>query len=175
VKYTVDVLGESIQVDVRDGPKGLEVSVSGDAADWAPASWVPAPAPLHVLELGDERRELVLAPDALNPGGVVVTLGGHRPLRVAAVDELTRATSKTRGPSAGGSGPRLQRSAMPGVVVELRVEAGQAVTKGQVLLILEAMKMQNEICAQGDAVIKQVHVATGEAVAAGAKLVEFGG
>jgi biotin carboxyl carrier protein len=57
------------------------------------------------------------------------------------------------------------------VVVELLVERGQAVEKGQPLLILSAMKMQNEIAAPAAGVVAQVHVSPGQAVSAGTKLV----
>jgi len=51
------------------------------------------------------------------------------------------------------------------------VEVGQRVERGQPLLILEAMKMQNEIAAPSAGVVSAVHVSQGEAVAAGEKLV----
>ncbi|MCC7012736.1 MAG: acetyl-CoA carboxylase biotin carboxyl carrier protein subunit [Planctomycetes bacterium] len=60
---------------------------------------------------------------------------------------------------------------MPGVVVKLLVQEGAAVEKGQPLLILEAMKMQNEIAAPAAGVVKALHVREREAVASGAKLV----
>ena len=60
---------------------------------------------------------------------------------------------------------------MPGVVVELLVEVGEAVAEGQPLLILEAMKMQNEIGAPGDGIVKALHTSAGDAVGAGDKLV----
>ena len=65
------------------------------------------------------------------------------------------------------------KSPMPGVIVELRVEEGQAVTPGQVLLILEAMKMQNEIKAEGEGTVKSIKVAEGDSVPAGGLLIDF--
>ncbi|MDF1798244.1 MAG: acetyl-CoA carboxylase biotin carboxyl carrier protein subunit, partial [Planctomycetota bacterium] len=67
----------------------------------------------------------------------------------------------------------LLKAVMPGVVVEINVAVGDTVAEGQPLLILEAMKMQNEIGAPGEGVVKRIHVSQGEAVAAGAKLVEL--
>ncbi|MBI5432765.1 MAG: acetyl-CoA carboxylase biotin carboxyl carrier protein subunit [Planctomycetes bacterium] len=60
---------------------------------------------------------------------------------------------------------------MPGIVVKLLVKEGDTVVKDQPLLILEAMKMQNEITAPSDGVVKVVHVREREAVSGGAKLV----
>ena len=60
---------------------------------------------------------------------------------------------------------------MPGVVVELLVAEGDEVSEGQSLLILEAMKMQNEIQAPSAGKVEKIHVREGEAVDGGAKLV----
>ncbi|MCL4143604.1 UNVERIFIED_CONTAM: hypothetical protein GTU68_056216 [Idotea baltica] len=60
---------------------------------------------------------------------------------------------------------------MPGVVVSVIVEAGQEVAAGEPLLILEAMKMQNEIVAPSAGVVGEVFIKQGEAVGSGAKLV----
>ena len=62
---------------------------------------------------------------------------------------------------------------MPGIVVSLLVGEGDAVEEGQPLLVLEAMKMQNEIAASVAGVVKRIHISEGEAVSAGAKLVEL--
>ena len=61
------------------------------------------------------------------------------------------------------------------MVVELLVEPGQEVSEGEPLLILEAMKMQNEIGAPGDGVVKELHAEPGTAVGAGDKLVTLVG
>jgi biotin carboxyl carrier protein len=53
---------------------------------------------------------------------------------------------------------------MPGLVISILVEEGQEVKKGQVLLVLESMKMQNELKAPRDGVIGRVRVKAGESV-----------
>ena len=63
------------------------------------------------------------------------------------------------------------KSIMPGVVLELLVAEGDTVVAGQPLLILAAMKMQNEIAAPSAGRVTRLHVAQGEAVASGARLV----
>ena len=65
------------------------------------------------------------------------------------------------------------KSVMPGVVVSLLVAEGDVVEEGQALLVLEAMKMQNEIAAPTAGEVRLIHGAEGEAVSAGAKLVEL--
>ena len=56
---------------------------------------------------------------------------------------------------------------MPGNILDVRVSAGQTVKKGDVLLILEAMKMENEILAARDGVVASVAVAKGATVNSG--------
>src|SRR4029077_14873854 len=65
------------------------------------------------------------------------------------------------------------RSPLPGKIIDLRVKAGDTVSKGQPLLVLEAMKMEHTLAAPADGKIKSVRYAVGEQVAAGAELVEF--
>ena len=56
---------------------------------------------------------------------------------------------------------------MPGQITEIKVSAGQVVQKGQILLILEAMKMENEILADSDGIVKEVAVSKGANVNTG--------
>ncbi len=62
---------------------------------------------------------------------------------------------------------------MPGTILKVNVSVGDAVKKGQVLLILEAMKMENEIVAASDGKIASVNVAKGSSVNAGDVLVSL--
>ena len=62
---------------------------------------------------------------------------------------------------------------MPGKVVELLVQAGEAVEKDQGIIIIEAMKMENEIRAPVAGTVKAVHVEAGQAVESGELLVEL--
>ena len=62
---------------------------------------------------------------------------------------------------------------MPGLVLNLLVEAGQLVSKGDPLLILEAMKMENVLKATGDGRVKSVHVQKSAAVVKGQLLLEM--
>ena len=60
---------------------------------------------------------------------------------------------------------------MPGTILKVLVSAGQSVSKGDTLLILEAMKMENEITAPSDGTVSAVCVAAGDAVEVGKTLV----
>ncbi len=99
-----------------------------------------------------------------------VTVAGDL-YHVEVEDERERAARQAERARGGKGG--LVKSVMPGVVVTLLVAEGEQVAEGQPLLILEAMKMQNEIGAPTAGRVKRLLVAQGQAVASGAKLVEI--
>lgn len=70
-------------------------------------------------------------------------------------------------PAQVGAGDTAVSAPMPGKVVKIVAEAGQKVKKGDVVLILEAMKMQNEISAPADGTVKSINVAAGQGVKIG--------
>ena len=63
---------------------------------------------------------------------------------------------------------------MPGKIIEVKVSVGQAVKAGDTLLILEAMKMQNEIAAPADGTVKAINVTAGQSVKVRESLVVLG-
>ncbi len=65
------------------------------------------------------------------------------------------------------------KAPMPGLIIDLKVKAGDTVSTGDVLLILEAMKMENILKATGDGVVKEVKVKKGDSVEKGHVLIEF--
>ena len=98
-----------------------------------------------------------------------VAVGGHR-LAVSVQD----AWERMLGPGSGGAGvarSEILRAPMPGIVTRVAVAAGQAVAPGDLLLVLEAMKMANEIRAERAATVTEVSVKPGQTVSAGFGLV----
>jgi len=75
---------------------------------------------------------------------------------------------------AAGAGERSIDAPMPGKIIKLVAEVGQSVKAGDVLLILEAMKMQNEIAADSDGVVKAFNVTAGQSVKVHDSLVILG-
>ncbi|MFC2287124.1 MAG: biotin/lipoyl-containing protein, partial [Selenomonas sp.] len=73
-----------------------------------------------------------------------------------------------------GAGEASVNAPMPGKIVNVLVSEGQKVNSGDVLLILEAMKMQNEIAATQAGTVKAINVAAGQSVKAGDPLVIVG-
>ncbi|MCE9625202.1 MAG: biotin/lipoyl-binding protein [Deltaproteobacteria bacterium] len=88
------------------------------------------------------------------------------PYRLEVFDPRRRAVSQSE--AAGGHG--LITAPMPGKIVDVRVAVGEKVEKGQALVVIEAMKMQNELAAAIDGVVKEISAKVGEAVESGQKL-----
>ncbi len=124
------------------------------------------------------RLAIVLGPDTIEAsvvrratldGGidytVFVGVGGRR-LRLIDPLDVTQYESTPADETA-------VRSPLPGKIIDLKVKAGDKVSKGQPLLVLEAMKMEHTLSAPVDGTIKSVRYAVGEQVAEGAELIEF--
>ncbi|MEE8573603.1 MAG: biotin/lipoyl-containing protein, partial [Gemmatimonadota bacterium] len=93
---------------------------------------------------------------------------------VAVVDERTRQLRELTGQQGKQQTGGVVKAPMPGLVLRLEVEVGQRVEAGAGVVVLEAMKMENEIKSTGSGVVKTIHVSVGEAVDKGAPLVEVG-
>ena len=83
---------------------------------------------------------------------------------VAVVDEREMRLRSAAGGGVAETGEFHLRAPMPGLVVSIPVEEGQEIKKGQVVLILESMKMQNELKSPRDGVIGRIRVKAGETV-----------
>jgi 3-methylcrotonyl-CoA carboxylase alpha subunit len=107
-------------------------------------------------------------------GGGRYEVGSPRGLDVVeVVDPLTHLARQAHGGDAASGGGRVT-AYMPGRVVGLLVEEGASVTAGQGVLVLEAMKMENEIAADHAGVVKRFFVEPGRAVESGDPLFEIG-
>lgn len=87
-----------------------------------------------------------------------------RQFQVKVEDEREKRLRTAAGGDVAEGGEFHLKAPMPGLVVAVPVEEGQQVTKGQVLLILESMKMQNELKAPRDGVVDRIRVKAGESV-----------
>lgn len=92
-----------------------------------------------------------------------VLLRGHL-FPVVVEDEREKRLRSTAGGGVVESGEYNLKAPMPGLVVAIPVTEGQAVIKGQVLLILESMKMQNELKSPRDGKVLRIKVKAGESV-----------
>jgi biotin carboxyl carrier protein len=101
---------------------------------------------------------------------VAIQLLGQR-FAVQVEDERERAAHAVAGQKQGGK--QELRAAMPGIVIDVKVAVGDTVDEGRTLVVLEAMKMQNPLAAEATGKVTRVLCNKGDAVAAGALLVEL--
>lgn len=124
--------------------------------------------PLHHVLLGT--ASWTVAAESLDASHWVLGAMGER-RDVMVMDERSRQIQELtgkKGPAAGGG---VIRAPMPGLVVRVEVAVGDRVAAGAGLVVVEAMKMENELRAPGAAVVTAVHVSPGAAVEKGATLV----
>jgi 3-methylcrotonyl-CoA carboxylase alpha subunit len=121
------------------------------------------------IRLGNDTFTAAVVRRAANDGGIDYTLfadGGSQRLRLVDPLDVTQYEAVV-------SGEGSVRSPLPGKIIDLRVKPGDTVSRGQPLLVLEAMKMEHTLAAPADGKVKSVRYAVGEQVPEGAELVEF--
>jgi len=167
MKYSVIVNGETIEIELD----GDSVRV-GDASTRAKILDLDgAASPLRMLSIGETiHRVEVRAGESR--GRYTLWIDGFR-FEVEALDERTRAIRELSAATARPTGPAPLLAPMPGMIVRVNVGEGDAVQAGQGLVVMEAMKMENELRAASAATVKRVHVAPGTAVEKGALLLEM--
>jgi pyruvate carboxylase subunit B len=164
MKYAVLLDGQVIEVEV-DGDR---VIIAGEAHT-ATLSAIPG-TPLRQLLL--DGKPTTLSVESLGRGRWALSPGGER-LEVEVLDERARhIRSLTNGADRQHTTPVL-KAPMPGLVLRVQVAPGQAVATGAGLVVLEAMKMENELKAPAPAVVRAVRVQPGEVVEKGQVLIEF--
>lgn len=170
--YIVDVGGSSVTVAVSRQNSG-ESRVLVEGAE-RPAALIDIPgSPIRLLRLGDAVYE-VLTERGEERGSYTVSLRGIR-LSVEALDERARAIRSLRGKggAAAQAGPEVLRARMPGLVSRVLVGQGDTVGAGDGLVVIEAMKMENELRAKAAGRVRSVRVTPGTAVEKGTVLIEL--
>jgi len=164
MRYHVSLRDRTYAVDLN----GATVSVDGERLE---AHWAQIPGtPLIHLLLGKESWTVACQP--LDDAGRRWAMGavGER-LELDVQDDRSKQiealTGQSRRPPASG----VIRAPMPGLVVRVEVTIGQAVEAGAGLVVVEAMKMENELRAPQRGVVQQIHVSAGERVEKGMPLV----
>jgi acetyl/propionyl-CoA carboxylase alpha subunit len=109
------------------------------------------------------------------PGGKELTLSvGGKTLTLRVRDSADLVLEKMGIAQKAGSKVADLKSPMPGLVRQIMVQEGEQVQKGTPLMVLEAMKMENILKAQGPATVKKIEVGIGQAVEKGAMLIRLG-
>ncbi len=161
--YVVRVGDREFRVAVAEESGGLKVTVRDEVffIDFARLEAEPrlslilkagpgAAGGVSVEVVRDERGRLY-------PGGIPLDTEVLA-ARLAALEQVRR------GAEAGSGRPVEVKAPMPGLVVRVGAEPGQAVRRGHVLVVLQAMKMENELSAPRDGTVRDVRVRPGQAV-----------
>lgn len=164
MKYHVTLDGREIVVEVD----GDHVVVDGTRLS-ASLTTVPG-TPIRQLLL--DGHSYALPAESLGGGRWAITAGGER-RELEVVDERTRHIRSLTGTTARKAGTGTLKAPMPGLVVRVQVEAGQQVAAGMPVIVLEAMKMENQLKAAAPGVVAAIKVEPGQAVQKGQVLVEF--
>ena len=127
--------------------------------------------PVSLLALGDVVHRIAVRRGS-SRGRYGLSIDGRR-FEVEALDERTHAIRQLTAATASPAGPAPLVAPMPGLIVRVNVTPGEAVSAGQGLVVMEAMKMENELRASSAGVVKAVRVTPGTAVERGTTLVEL--
>jgi biotin carboxyl carrier protein len=155
-------IGERV-LAVRLRHAGAQVFASVDDGPEQPVRLDVVRGPLHSLVLGDERCELLARRDGQT---VDIALRGVG-FQAEVMDETHARLAQVAAARGGGHVRRDLKAPMPGLVVKVLVQPGQEVTPGQPLVVLQAMKMENELSLPHGGTVSQVGVAEGQTVEAG--------
>jgi len=163
-RYTLDIRGRTYVVDVDEqggdrfkvivGDEAFDVEIIGDQS-LAEASITPSLVPA-------EGRAPAAGPPASRATATAPA---------AKRDAVPRPPPKPAPRAGGGVGALV--APMPGVILAVSVQPGDAVTRGQEVAVLEAMKMQNSVKSPRDGTIAEVCVAPGQAIGHGDAIVRF--
>jgi pyruvate carboxylase subunit B len=166
VKYIVDVNGERVTVDLD----GTHAEVDGERIEVGLTA-IPG-TPVRLVRLGEQVHR-VTARRGSGRGQWTLDVDGTR-VAAEALDERLRAIRDLTAATEAASGPAPLIAPMPGLVVRIAVAVGDEVSAGQGLVVIEAMKMENELRSPSAGLVTAVRATTGQPVEKGAVLVELG-
>ena len=163
MRYELEVGGRRRQVTVTKTGDGFAVTVDGTTHH------------VDVARISGQTLSLIL--DRVWPADASITpdpSAGQVTVHVAGTQVTVALNGRNRygrkGDGAAGSGPQRLAAPMPGKVVRVLAKTGDAVRARQPLVVVEAMKMENELRASHDGTVAEVHVREGMSVDAGALL-----
>jgi pyruvate carboxylase subunit B len=165
VKYIVDLNGERQEVVVT----GETITIDGHGV-LANVEEIEG-TPVRIVTIGSEVHRVVVRKGGTR-GAYTLWVDGFR-FDGEALDERTRAIRDITAVSAKASGPAPVVAPMPGLIVRVNVAVGDQVQAGQGVVVMEAMKMENELRAAASGIVKSINVEPGKAVEKGTVLVEL--
>lgn len=143
----------------------FEIEIRGDGSIWVngqqrEVDFLPLTDALYSVLMNATSHEVVVE----ERDGMYEVLMGGRLYNGTVTDERTQLMKSRRGGLEADSGELSIKAPMPGLIVAIPVNEGQTVTAGQTLVILESMKMQNELKAPRDGTVQRISIKPGETV-----------
>jgi biotin carboxyl carrier protein len=167
MEYVAEVSGKKYAINLEDKEKVLHVGVLGKQYR---ADLVQIEGSEYSLLLNDHSHVLTIEGN----GRDYLISDGKEAYRVTVSDERELQRESALGTKIFGQHRAIIKSSMPGIVTSIMVQKGDSVEEGTPLLIIEAMKMENEIRSTITGRVKKIFVQAGKIVANGEPLVEIG-
>jgi biotin carboxyl carrier protein len=156
-RHTVSIEQDGVQYENEPMARGVLSDIEG--------------SPVRMVKLGTHVYRVV-AEKRQGRGRYTLWVDGYR-FEVEALDERTRAIRDLSAANAAPTGPAPIIAPMPGLIVRVNVSVGDRVEAGQGIVVMEAMKMENELRATAPGTVQTIEVAAGTAVEKGALLVSL--
>lgn len=170
--FEAELKGQKFKVDVTENRNSWKISIQREQDPWvaydiSKKDYQKSESYFSFLFKGVSYMMDVIGQDTEY---TVFTRNSFRTVKIFN-DEMLLHESLKRGGGFGGAADL--RAGMPGKIIEIFVKPGDIVKENKPLLIMEAMKMENEMRATRDVVIKEVKVKQGDSVESGAVLIKF--
>ena len=170
--FEAEIKGRKYKVDVVEGRHNWKVSLQLESGPWkhydiSKNDYKSAEEYVSFLFEGKSYLIDVLGQDTEY---TVFTRNSFRTIKIFNDEMLLHESLKKGG---GMGGDANLKAGMPGKIIEIFVKAGDEVKAGKPLLIMEAMKMENEMRAAADVKIKEICIKQGDSVESGAILIKF--
>lgn len=166
------------QVTIEETRKEWHIGLRKDLGKDAVSEWKKIILPKNNYQVGEDglisliynNASYLMDLDAEGTDYTVYTRGSHRQVSILDDARILR-DSLMGGRSLGGQ--ENLKAGMPGKIVKVFVKPGDKISAGEPLLIMEAMKMENEMKASEDVIIERIHVSEGKSIESGALLISF--
>ncbi|WP_295903497.1 acetyl-CoA carboxylase biotin carboxyl carrier protein subunit [uncultured Bdellovibrio sp.] len=170
--FEAELKGKKFKVDVTEQKSAWKVSLQEEGKDWvhydiSKNDYKQAEQYISFLFEGKSYLVDVIGQDTEY---TVFTRNSFRAIKVFNDEMLLHESLKKGG---GFGGDQELKSGMPGKIIEIFAKEGEIVKANKPLLIMEAMKMENEMRASRDVKIKEIKVKQGDSVESGAVLIKF--
>lgn len=163
--YKVNVNDSSFEVKLKDD----QIDIDGQQFEWDIAKINDQS--YHIIKDNKSYRAEIVSADLKNKS-ITLKINGNK-YDIALKDKFDLLLEKLGMDVAASAQMNDVKAPMPGLIFEIQVSEGDEVKKGDPIMILEAMKMENVIKADGDGVVKSVKVKKGDSVEKNQVLVQF--